>query len=377
MLIMEPHMRPELTDLRTALTAMGPEPTEMHPEPVDGRELLAHHTTLRVGGPARRMIIAETETELVDAVRDLDAAEEPIFVLGGGSNVLIGDAGFDGTVVKVATRGIADDEHRCSGAVIPVAAGEDWDRCVQRRHRTGLERAGSHVRHPGPGRRDADPERRRVRGRSRDYLRPCTLGPVHGAHKTLFPVALAGSATGPHGSRPSPDAFWSLSVTFQFRTWLDVAADPLSPSWPEPWSRARRAAAGRRRTRGGPGAAPRQGHGARAGRPRHLERRVLLHQPSCSVRPRLSTCLRLRHASANPTAMVKTSAAWLIEHAGFAKGYGDGAARLSSKHTLALTNRGGATAADLLTLAREIRAGVQARYGIELDPEPVLVGCEL
>jgi UDP-N-acetylmuramate dehydrogenase len=75
--------------------------------------------------------------------------------------------------------------------------------------------------------------------------------------------------------------------------------------------------------------------------------------------------------------MIKTSAAWLIERAGFGKGFGDGAAQLSSKHTLALTNRGGATAADLLSLAREIRAGVQAKFGIELVPEPVLVGCEL
>ncbi len=78
-----------------------------------------------------------------------------------------------------------------------------------------------------------------------------------------------------------------------------------------------------------------------------------------------------------PDGMVKTSAAWLIEHAGFARGYGDGAARLSDKHTLALTNRGGATSADLLSLAREIRAGVQAKFGIQLVPEPVLVGCEL
>jgi UDP-N-acetylmuramate dehydrogenase len=75
--------------------------------------------------------------------------------------------------------------------------------------------------------------------------------------------------------------------------------------------------------------------------------------------------------------LIKTSAAWLIERAGFGKGYGNGAARLSGKHTLALTNRGGATAADLLSLAREIRAGVRAKFGIELVPEPVLVGCEL
>ena len=78
-----------------------------------------------------------------------------------------------------------------------------------------------------------------------------------------------------------------------------------------------------------------------------------------------------------PDGSVKTSAAWLIERAGFGKGYGEGAARLSTKHTLALTNRGDATTADLLALAREIRDGVEARFGIRLVNEPVLVGCEL
>jgi UDP-N-acetylmuramate dehydrogenase len=78
-----------------------------------------------------------------------------------------------------------------------------------------------------------------------------------------------------------------------------------------------------------------------------------------------------------PDGSVKTSAAWLIERAGFPKGYGDGPARVSTKHTLALTNRGDATTADLLALAREIRAGVEARFGIRLLNEPTLVGCEL
>jgi UDP-N-acetylmuramate dehydrogenase len=78
-----------------------------------------------------------------------------------------------------------------------------------------------------------------------------------------------------------------------------------------------------------------------------------------------------------PDGTVKTSAAWLVEQAGFGKGYGRGAARLSAKHTLALTNRGAASATELLGLAREIRAAVQAKFGIELVPEPVLVGCEL
>ena len=78
-----------------------------------------------------------------------------------------------------------------------------------------------------------------------------------------------------------------------------------------------------------------------------------------------------------PDGRVKTSAAWLIEQAGFTKGYGSGPARLSDKHTLALTNRGSATAADLLDLARTIRAGVHTTFGITLTAEPALVGCEL
>ena len=74
---------------------------------------------------------------------------------------------------------------------------------------------------------------------------------------------------------------------------------------------------------------------------------------------------------------MKTSAAWLIEHAGFGKGYGNERVALSTKHTLALTNRGGATTDDLLALAREVRDGVEEKFGIRLVNEPVLVGCEL
>jgi UDP-N-acetylmuramate dehydrogenase len=80
---------------------------------------------------------------------------------------------------------------------------------------------------------------------------------------------------------------------------------------------------------------------------------------------------------AQPDGRVKTSAAWLIEHAGFGRGWGDGPARLSTKHTLALTNRGSARAADVLELARHVRDGVEQTFGVVLEPEPVLVGCAL
>ncbi|MGA8247667.1 MAG: UDP-N-acetylmuramate dehydrogenase, partial [Nocardioides sp.] len=99
-------------------------------------ELLADHTTLRLGGPARAWVRASTEAELVDAVRRADEEGEPVLVLGGGSNVVVADAGFDGTVVEVATSGVhadvADDDPTGGGVVVTVAAGEDWDAFVAR-----------------------------------------------------------------------------------------------------------------------------------------------------------------------------------------------------------------------------------------------------
>jgi UDP-N-acetylmuramate dehydrogenase len=369
-------MRPELTDRPPQLTDVGPEPTEMPPEPVEGRELLAHHTTLRVGGPARRMIIAETETELVEAVRDLDAAKEPIFVLGGGSNVLVGDAGFDGTVIKVATRGIAEDTAACSGAVITVAAGEQWDPLVQlsiERDWSGLE-AMSGI----PGLAGATPIQNvgAYGGDVSELISAVrTLDRSTGHIKTLFPVE-CGFGYRTSRFKSDPGRFLILSVTFQLR--LGSMSRPIR--YPE-LARALEVEVGQR----APAADVRQAVLAL----RSAKGMVLAEDDhdtwsvgSFFTNPLLSAVEALELPAAaprfsQPDGMIKTSAAWLIEQAGFAKDYGHGPARLSSKHTLALTNRGGATAADLLSLAREIRGGVGARFGIELVPEPVLVGCEL
>ena len=91
---------------------------------------LADHTTLRLGGPARSWITVTTEQEFVATIADLDAAGEPVLVLGGGSNLVVADEGFDGTVVEVASRGIEADEEGCTGAIVRVEAGEDWDAFV-------------------------------------------------------------------------------------------------------------------------------------------------------------------------------------------------------------------------------------------------------
>ena len=133
------------------------------------------------------------------------------------------------------------------------------------------------------------------------------------------------------------------------------------------------------RARGGARPAARQGDGARPGRPRLGLRRLVLHQPD----PHSDDFSALEERAERPPRFpepdgrVKTSAAWLIERAGFQRGHGnpEGIA-ISTKHTLALTNRGGGTTAELLALAREIAAGVEARFGVRLEPEPTLVGVD-
>ena len=348
----------------------------MRPELVERCELLANHTTLRVGGPAREMITIDTEAELVETVRTLDARGEPLLILGGGSNLLIGDAGFDGTVIKIATRGVDEDTAACSGAVVTVSAGEPWDPLVGyaiEREWSGLE-AMSGI----PGLVGATPiQNVGAYGAEVSELISTvrTFDRSTGQIKTLFPIE-CGFGYRTSRFKSDPGRFLVLSVTFQLRLgsmsqpirYLELArALGIEVGQRAPASEVRQAVLALRTTKG----------------------MVLVEDDhdtwsagSFFTNPLISFAKARTLPPEAPRfnqsdGMIKTSAAWLIERAGFGKGFGDGVAQLSSKHTLALTNRGGATAADLLSLAREIRAGVQAKFGIELVPEPVLVGCEL
>ena len=359
-----------------ARNALRPELADLRPEPAEGRELLADHTTLRVGGPARRMITVETEAELVEAVADLDANAEPLLVLGGGSNVLVGDAGFDGTVVKIATQGIAEDTAACSGAVITVAAGEPWDPLVSYAIERGWR--GIEAMSGIPGLVGATPiQNVGAYGAEVSELISVvrTLDRSTGQRKTFFPIE-CGFGYRTSRFKSDPGRFVILSVTFQLR--LGSMSQPIR--YPE-LARVLGVEVGQRVS----AAEVRQAVLAL----RSAKGMVLVEDDhdtwsagSFFTNPILSQAKALALPTDAPRfsqadGMVKTSAAWLIEQAGFGKGYGRGAARLSAKHTLALTNRGSASAAELLSLAREIRAGVQAKFGIELVPEPVLVGCEL
>jgi UDP-N-acetylmuramate dehydrogenase len=337
---------------------------------------LAEYTTLRVGGPAGRMVVAHSEDEVVALVGELDAAGEPVLVLGGGSNVLIGDGGFNGTVVRIATRGIEADESGCTGAIVAVAAGEDWDSLVARaiaREWSGIE-ALSGI----PGLVGASPiqnvgaygcELSQTVARVRTYDRRTR-------RRATFSMAECGFDYRTSRFKAEPGRYLILSVTFQFR--LGTRAAPIRYA---ELARALGVDLGDR-----PPAADVRAAVLDLRRGKGMVLDVHDHDTwsagSFFTNPILDPTSADRLPSdaprwPQPDGRVKTSAAWLIEHAGFAKGHGAGAARLSTKHTLALTNRGAAGAEDLLALAREVRDGVATTYGIILQPEPVLVGCEL
>jgi UDP-N-acetylmuramate dehydrogenase len=343
---------------------------------VDQGLRLAEHTTLHVGGPARRLVMVETEADLVAAIRDLDAAGEPVLVLGGGSNLLVGDDGFAGTVVKIATRGISEDVAACSGAVVTVAAGESWDALVGYtvdRGWSGLEAlsgipglvGGTPIQNVGAYGAEVSETISMVR----------TLDRTTGLLRTLFPVE-CGFGYRTSRFKAEPGRHVVLSVTFQLR--LGSLSAPVR--YPE-LARALGVEVGARG----------QATDVRASvlALRAAKGMVLAEDDhdtwsagSFFTNPVLDPATAATLPADAPRfaqgdGMTKTSAAWLIDHAGFGKGYGVGDARLSTKHTLALTNRGSATAGDLLALAREVRRGVQQRFGILLTPEPVLVGCAL
>jgi UDP-N-acetylmuramate dehydrogenase len=340
-------------------------------------EVLRDHTTLRLGGPAKEWVRATTEADLVDAVRAADEVGEPVLVLAGGSNVVVADAGFDGTVVEVATTGVRadhdDDDPTCGGVLVTVAAGEPWDAFVVRAVESrwvGVE-ALSGI----PGSVGATPIQN-VGAYGQDVSQ--TLASVRVWDRTLKGVRTFSAADCGLGYRTSrfkadPGRHVVLEATYQFRQG-DLGA-------PVGYAELARTLGVELGTRA-PSADVRRGVlELRRGKGMVLDPddHDTWNAGSFFTNPVLPAERVPEGAPAwpQPDGQVKTSAAWLIEHAGYAKGYGAGAARLSTKHTLALTNRGGATTEDLLGLAREIRDGVEQRLGVRLVNEPVLVGCEL
>ena len=349
---------------------------------------IAPLTTMRVGGPAARLVTAETTDEVVDTAREVDDADEPLLVLTGGSNVVVADEGFAGTVLRVATDGIAvESDDLCGGVMVRVAAGVPWDDLVARAVAEGW--AGIEALSGIPGGTGATPVQN-VGAYGQEVAQTIASVRVWDRRdQVVRTVANADcSFTYRHSVFKATDRYVVLDVLFQLVpselsrpvAYADLARQlGVEVGDRVPLADARDAVLVQRRRRGmvlDEGDHDTWSCGSFFTNPIlsqqrfvELERRAAERLGPDGPRPP-----RFADAEGN----VKTSAAWLIEHAGFGKGYRmPGPAALSTKHTLAVTNRGTATARDVVALARELRDGVDAAFGVTLVNEPVLVGTGL
>ena len=321
---------------------------------------LADHTTLGLGGPARAWATAATEDELIEAVQKAER-DGPVLILGGGSNLVVADEGFPGTVVQVTTSGLAVD-----GDTVTVAAGENWDSVVRRTLAAGLP--GLECLSGIPGLAGATPIQNvgAYGSEVSDTIRGVRVFDRQTLKTSFFPNDTCGFAYRSSMFR-GDDRYLILDVTFGLGAPAPVRYTELAAAAgqnPSP-AEVRNAVLALRRRKGmviDPADPDTRSAGSFFTNPVVPADRVPDGAPRYETSPGL----------------VKVPAAWLIEQAGFAKGYhGPGGARISAKHTLALVNDGTATTADLLALAREIRDGVHATFAITLHPEPLLIGATL
>jgi UDP-N-acetylmuramate dehydrogenase len=355
-------------------------------------EVLAGYTTLKLGGSARRLVTATDRQEMVQSAREATKLDEPLLVLAGGSNVVVADTGFDGTALLVRSTGLRTDPQPDGSVLLTAEAGHPWDEVVRASLAAGL--SGIECLSGIPGTAGATPIQN-VGAYGHEVAEVLQSVPVYdrvtdevfdataeqcelGLRTSVFKhsdryVVLAVTLRLQHSPLSAPIQYVELARTLgvevgervpvvqvreavlALRRGKGMVLDPVDPDTcsvgsffqnpvldPDAYALVREAAL------------------ARAG----------TEPPSWTVTP---------PPRASGPAGVKVSAAWLIERAGFGKGYHGGHAgvSVSTKHTLALTNRGGGTSAALVGLAREIRDGVRTAFGVTLEPEAVLVGCQL
>ena len=339
-------------------------------------EALSNFTTLKVGGPAQKIVHAHTEDELVEFVKAADKAGEQVLILGGGSNLLISDAGFAGTVIRVESKGNALDYDACSGGMIEVSAGEDWDKFVALTIEKGfadLESlsgipgtiGGAPIQNIGAYGHEVSETIARVKAydRTKGEITTFTNEQCRFSYRNSVFKAEAGR-------------YVILNVTFQLRkgeqslpiTYAELAKFlSINIGDRAPVVEVRKAVL---QLRGRKGMLIDAGdvNSNSAG--------------SFFVNPILNKEMADKLPADAPRwpqtdGRVKTSAAWLMEHAGVNKGEKLAGAQISYKHVLALTNSGDATAGDIVELAKRARAKVFEKFGVKLEAEVQLVGLDL
>lgn len=339
-----------------------------------GRESLAEHTTLRVGGLADEVWIAENETEIVEAVRQSDLENVELLVLGGGSNVVVADDGFRGRVLLVKSKGYEVTADACGGAIVTVQAGQPFDELIEQT--IGERWSGLESLSGIPGTVGATPiQNVGAYGQEvGDWIYRVRAFDRQAGHMQTF--APAECAFGYRDSRfkQSAGRYVVVDVTFQLRL-----GQPSAPVMYTELAKNLGVEVGKRST-----ASAVRSEVLRLRASKGMVLDALDHDTwsvgSFFTNPVVSELFSNRLSPDAPrwaqmTGGVKLSAAWLVEQAGFGKGFSlNNRASLSTKHALAITNRGDATAEDILELARHIRRQVHAKFAVDLELEPQLVG---
>ena len=335
---------------------------------------LSQYTSLRVGGPATKIVQVSTEAEIIAAIEE--AGNTPLLIMGGGTNVLIADKGFDGTVIRISNNSVQAEVDACSGATLTIGAGEDWDLFVQTTINSGF--AGLETLSGIPGTVGAAPiqnigayghevsefiTRVRTYDRQEKALKTFTNSECEFSYRNSY-------------FKAHPGRYVVLEVQFQIRigeesdpiTYLELARKlGVQLGDKAPVVATREAVLELRASKG-----------------------MLLsaddHDSWSAGSFFTNPIVSQQEADALPDAApkwplldgrVKISAAWLIENAGMHKGDEVGGARISTKHVLALTNAGDATASDIAELAKRARDSVKEKFGITLEAEVNLVGVEI
>ena len=335
---------------------------------------LSKYTSLRVGGPATKIVQVSTEAQIIAAIEE--AGDTPILIMGGGTNVLIADKGFEGTVIRISNNSVQAEVDACSGATLTIGAGEDWDSFVQTTITSGF--AGLETLSGIPGTVGASPiqnigayghevsefiTRVRTYDRQEKVLKTFTNSECQFSYRNSY-------------FKAHPGRYVVLDVQFQIRrgefsdpiTYLELAKKlGVQPGDKAPVVATRAAVLELRASKGM--LLSTEDHDSwSAG---SFFTNPIISQQAADALPNAAPKWPLNDGR------VKISAAWLIENAGMHKGDEVGGARISTKHVLALTNSGDATAADIAELAKRARNQVKEIFGITLEAEVNLIGIEI
>ena len=335
---------------------------------------LSKYTSFRVGGPASKIIQVSTEAEIIAAIEDV--GDSPILIMGGGTNVLISDKGFDGTVIRISNNSVQSEVDACSGATLTIGAGEDWDTFVQ----TTIDRgfAGLETLSGIPGTVGAAPiqnigayghevaefiTRVRTYDRQEKALKTFTNSECQFSYRNSY-------------FKAHPGRYVVLEVQFQIRrgefsdpiTYVELSKKlGIEPGEKAPVAATRAAVLELRASKGM--LLKNDDHDSwSAG---SFFTNPIISQQAADELPNAAPKWPLN------AGRVKVSAAWLIENSGIHKGDEVGGARISTKHVLALSNSGNATASDIAELAKRARNQVKEVFGITLEAEVNLVGVEI